>query len=83
LQNGHHLGQSEMIWVHMVDVIVIFFLLYITTINPDMVISYQLFEYSNVELKFYNSLGQEVKTLVNKLNTLGECSVKWKIILLK
>jgi len=67
----------------MVDVIVIFFLLYITTINPDMVISYQLFEYSNVELKFYNSLGQEVKTLVNKLNTLGECSVKWKIILLK
>ena len=45
--------------------------------NPETIISYQLPEFSNVEIITYNSLGQEVKTLVKKQQAAGEYSIGW------
>ena len=45
--------------------------------NPETKISYQLSKNSNVQLKVYNLLGQEVITLVNKQQNAGNHSVTW------
>ncbi len=45
--------------------------------NPETMIKYQLPKTSNVTLKIYNILGQEIKTLVNEEQQVGYYSVKW------
>jgi hypothetical protein len=45
--------------------------------NPVTSISYQIPVESHVILKIYNSLGQEVKTLVNEKKDIGYYSVEW------
>ncbi|GEM_PF-1867716 len=45
--------------------------------NPSTVISYQLAVSSEVSLKIYNLLGQEVRTLVKSRQSAGEYSVLW------
>jgi len=45
--------------------------------NPNTVISYQLPEGSNVNLKIFNSLGEEIETLVNEEKPAGTYEVTW------
>jgi hypothetical protein len=45
--------------------------------NPATTIRYDLAEASQVVLKIYNILGQEVRTLVNEKQTAGKKSVVW------
>lgn len=45
--------------------------------NPSTTISYRLSENSNVQLIIYNSLGQEIKTLVDSFQNAGEYSITW------
>jgi WD40 repeat protein len=45
--------------------------------NPSTVISYQLPVNSFVTLKIYNSLGQEVKTLIEKIQLAGRYTIEW------
>ncbi len=45
--------------------------------NPKTTIKYNLEKKTNVILKMYNIHGQEVKTLVNKLQTSGGKSITW------
>ena len=45
--------------------------------NPETTISFDLPEASNVILKIYNVLGQEIKMLVNEYKTAGKNIVKW------
>lgn len=45
--------------------------------NPATTIHYDLPKTSNVVLKVYDLIGQEVKTLVNDIQTAGEKSVVW------
>lgn len=45
--------------------------------NPQTTIKYFLPKSSDVSLKIYNSLGQEIKTIVNKEQNAGEYSVVW------
>ena len=45
--------------------------------NPQTIINYQLPNEANVNLKIYNLLGQEVRTLVNENNIAGEHSIIW------
>jgi hypothetical protein len=45
--------------------------------NPSTVISYQLPDHSNVKLKIYDTLGHEIKTLVNSYQNAGEHSIVW------
>jgi len=45
--------------------------------NPSTAISFQLPAISNVSLKIYNVLGQEIATLVNKELKAGRYSVAW------
>jgi hypothetical protein len=45
--------------------------------NPQTVISYFLSERSEVSLKIYNICGQEIKTLVNHIETAGNKYVIW------
>ena len=45
--------------------------------NPSTVIKYQISENNNVKLKIYDSLGQEIKTLVDSFQNIGEYSVVW------
>ena len=45
--------------------------------NPETAISYQLSANSNVQLKVYNLLGQEVITLVNKRQSPGNYTTTW------
>jgi hypothetical protein len=45
--------------------------------NPETVIEYTLPRQSNVKLIIYNSLGQEVKTLVNNVQSAGINTMKW------
>jgi len=46
--------------------------------NPETAIPYQLSDLSNVELIVYNSIGQEVRTLVSKQQAAGKYSIVWK-----
>jgi probable HAF family extracellular repeat protein len=46
--------------------------------NPSTVISYRLAESGNVKLKIYDTLGREVKTLVDSIQSAGEHSITWK-----
>ncbi len=45
--------------------------------NPSTLISYQLPSSGNVKLKIYDTLGKEIKTLVNSFQNEGEHSVIW------
>jgi photosystem II stability/assembly factor-like uncharacterized protein len=45
--------------------------------NPETIIKYWLNAEVNVSVKIYNSLGQEIETLVNHLQNAGNYSVKW------
>jgi hypothetical protein len=45
--------------------------------NPSTIIKYGLPEATNVSIKVYNMLGQEVKTLVNDYKSAGTFSVNW------
>jgi len=45
--------------------------------NPETRIRYQLARPDRVALKIYNMLGQEVRTLVNKLKPAGSYEVSW------
>ncbi len=45
--------------------------------NPTTTIKYDLTEPTKVTLKIYNTMGQEVRTLVNKNETAGYKSVVW------
>jgi len=45
--------------------------------NPSTIIEYSLKESSNVSLKIYSSTGQEVATLVNRLESKGSKSIEW------
>ncbi len=46
--------------------------------NPETIISYQLPEAAEVELEIYNLLGERVLTLVDKRQSAGDYSVKWR-----
>jgi hypothetical protein len=46
--------------------------------NPSTVINYQLPVDGNVSIKIYNTLGQEVKTLVNEYMQKGNYTIEWK-----
>ncbi len=48
--------------------------------NPTTQISYTLAKASNVTLKIYNVLGQQIATLVNGKNEPGEHSVSWNAL---
>jgi CotH protein/chitobiase/beta-hexosaminidase-like protein/lamin tail-like protein/parallel beta helix pectate lyase-like protein/type IX secretion system substrate protein len=45
--------------------------------NPSTIIKYDLVKNSKVELKIYNILGQEVKTIVNDFEEKGSKAVTW------
>ena len=45
--------------------------------NPATNISYSLEENSNVILKVFNILGQEIQTLVNKTQVAGDYEISW------
>jgi flagellar hook assembly protein FlgD len=45
--------------------------------NPITNISYELSENSHVELKIYNTMGQEIRTLTRAYQTAGYKSVSW------
>ena len=45
--------------------------------NPSTVISYQLPDYSNVKLKICDTLGHEIKNLVDSYQSTGEHSIVW------
>jgi hypothetical protein len=45
--------------------------------NPKTTIEYYIPSYTNIKLKIYNSLGREVKTLVNEYQTPGRKSIVW------
>ncbi len=45
--------------------------------NPTTMIHYQLPKESKVVIKIYNTLGQEVKTLINATQSAGKRSVQW------
>ncbi len=45
--------------------------------NPVTVIHYSIPEMSNVTLSVYNTLGQEIVSLVNQVQAAGEYSVQW------
>ena len=45
--------------------------------NPSTTIKYDLPRGSNVVLKIYNMLGQEIRTLINKHQTVGYKSLTW------
>jgi hypothetical protein len=45
--------------------------------NPATVIKYSIAEAGKVELKIYNMLGQEIKTLVNEMKSAGRYEVKF------
>jgi len=45
--------------------------------NPSTIIKYDLLKSGKVELKIYNILGQEVKTLVNNFEEKGRKSITW------
>ncbi|MFA6978269.1 MAG: choice-of-anchor V domain-containing protein [Ignavibacteriaceae bacterium] len=47
--------------------------------NPSTKISYQIFDYSNVTLKVYDVLGNEVATLVNEEKTPGTYEVTFNL----
>ncbi|MDR3627126.1 MAG: T9SS type A sorting domain-containing protein, partial [Ignavibacteriaceae bacterium] len=43
--------------------------------NPSTIINYQLSDRNNVSIKIYNLLGQEIETLINKVQPAGKYSV--------
>lgn len=45
--------------------------------NPSTVINYRLTESDNVELKIYDALGREIKTLVDSYQNAGDHSIVW------
>ncbi|MBN1349109.1 VCBS repeat-containing protein [candidate division KSB1 bacterium] len=45
--------------------------------NPTTVIGYQLPEYGNVKLKVHDTLGRDIKTLVDSFQSPGEYSFSW------
>ena len=45
--------------------------------NPSTTISYNISKSGYVKLKIYDSLGQEIKTLVNAFQNAGEYSIVW------
>ncbi|NIR49526.1 T9SS type A sorting domain-containing protein [candidate division KSB1 bacterium] len=45
--------------------------------NPSTTIRYRLETLTRVELSIYNTLGQKVKTLLNKLHESGEFQIQW------
>jgi hypothetical protein len=45
--------------------------------NPDTEIPFQIPEATHVELKIFNSLGQEVETLINAHYPAGRHAAKW------
>ncbi|MBI1806134.1 MAG: T9SS type A sorting domain-containing protein [Ignavibacteria bacterium] len=45
--------------------------------NPTTAIRYQIPVNSNVTLKIFNILGQEIKTLINEMQNAGDKSVEW------
>jgi hypothetical protein len=45
--------------------------------NPKTVISYQLPEFSNVELTIYNALGEQVAILVSNIQSAGKHTIEW------
>jgi len=45
--------------------------------NAETVIKYQLPKSGKVSLKIYNSLGQEVRTLVDAMKEAGEFEIHW------
>jgi len=47
--------------------------------NPNTIISYSLPEQSNVSLKIYDILGNEVRTLVDQIQTEGNYRVEFKV----
>ena len=46
--------------------------------NPYTTIEYDLAKKGNVTIKIYNILGQEVETLINKIQQPGSYRIKWK-----
>ncbi|MCG8373569.1 MAG: DUF1566 domain-containing protein [Balneolales bacterium] len=46
--------------------------------NPSTIISFSLFSSEQVSLKIYNSIGQEVSTLINGTLAMGSYSFEWK-----
>jgi hypothetical protein len=45
--------------------------------NPSTLINYRLPEFSNVKLKIYDTLGQEIKILTDSFQAAGEHSLAW------
>jgi len=50
---------------------------YPNPLNPKTTIHYELLKYSHVEIKIYNTAGQEVKTLIDKIQNAGRHSIEW------
>lgn len=45
--------------------------------NPSTIISYQIPEMSNVQIKIYDALGREVKTLIDEMKPAGKYNIAW------
>lgn len=45
--------------------------------NPEMTIPYKIPKLTNVKLKIYNELGQELETLVDEIQAPGSYEIKW------
>jgi len=50
---------------------------YSNPFNPSTVISYQLPTFCNLRLKIYDTLGREIKSLVNSFQNAGKHSIVW------
>ena len=46
--------------------------------NPQTTIKYNLNKSNTISLKIYNLSGQEIETLVNRFQTIGEHEITWQ-----
>ncbi len=45
--------------------------------NPSTVISYQIPEMTNVQIKIYDALGREIRTLIDEIKPAGKYNIAW------
>ncbi|MDH7603657.1 MAG: T9SS type A sorting domain-containing protein [Melioribacter sp.] len=45
--------------------------------NPSTIISYQIPEMTNVQIKIYDALGREVRTLIDEIKPAGKYNIAW------
>ena len=45
--------------------------------NPETTIHYELARATRVEIRIYNALGQEIRTLINQVQNAGSFAIDW------